>query len=108
MQGFPESVRDKLAVFFFKTAVPYDCEADKRCRQAGKTGAYPNKSEQKQIHDRSRDADCGKFTGSREAANDERIDGIVKLLQDISEDQRKCQGTQMPVETSLSERFTGL
>ncbi len=108
MQGFPESVRDKLAVFFLKQQFPMTVKQINDAGRLEKTGAYPNKSEQKQIHDRSRDADCGKFTGSREAANDERIDGIVKLLQDISEDQRKCQGTQMPVETSLSERFTGL
>ena len=80
---FPGVCPGQAGSLFFETAVPYDCKADKRCSQAGKTGAYPNKSEQKQIHDRSRDADCGKFTGSREAANDERIDGIVKLLQDI-------------------------
>lgn len=49
MQGFPESVRDKLAVFFFKTAVPYDCEADKRCRQAEQDDVQVGKHKWRQL-----------------------------------------------------------
>ena len=67
------------------------------------TGAAPIDEEQKQVHHRPRHAHGGKGGVPHKAAHDDRVDGVIQLLQDVAHQQGSGQGGELGADISLGE-----